>query len=596
MVIPRFFHQRENGFPRGFPGTGSGAVISLVAGMAAAAALPPANLSFLAYITLAPVIVAALGGGAATGFLCGWLWGMGRAWFAYAFLREINPAIPWLLAPVIALWPGCWAALLPWLWRNTLFDLGTELGGFEARSRHLREGAGALRMTLFIFGTAALFTLIEWTRSRLFVWNDLSVTQWRHPQIIQIASITGSYAVVFLIALVNGGVFALFFRRARLAALPVAIIFAGVVIFGAIRCALPAPAAPDDRPLQIVLIQGDLSQRRHAGLDSAREALDIYRELSRRAIADYPDADLIVWPESAVPLPFFHDRNLEHELLLSDYGALCRDYQRTVRQLAAAGTPFLIGALDTAPSLPVSGHDPGTTNSALHFDGSGRLLAKYDKIHRVPFGEYIPFRSLLPGWVISVIDMGRDLVPGNNFNPLELADGTRFGVAICYEGVFGYLTRDFARRGAQLLVVLSNDAWYPRSSEPEQHLANAVIRAVETGLPMVRVGNNGGSGVVTPHGVFTQGLVTPGGEQRPELGRGRAYGAVEVRPRPVGVGTTIYVRFGEWFVALLALPALGVIVYSSANWRRRKRELLRRSSPHPAVNNHRDEHVPGKIS
>ena len=128
----------------------------------------------------------------------------------------------------------------------------------------------------------------------------------------------------------------------------------------------------------------------------------------------------------------------------------------------------------------------------------------------------------------------------------------RAGVAICYEGIFSYLTRAFALRGANVLVVISNDAWYPTSSEPEQHLANAVMRAVETGLPMVRCGNNGGSLVVLPTGEITQILEVPGPEKRLELRRGRGFRklAVHVPDHPA---PTFFVRFGEWILLVLAI-------------------------------------------
>ncbi|MBR2873286.1 MAG: hypothetical protein IKB99_07295, partial [Lentisphaeria bacterium] len=126
---------------------------------------------------------------------------------------------------------------------------------------------------------------------------------------------------------------------------------------------------------------------------------------------------------------------------------------------------------------------------------------------------------------------------------MELPGQLKVSIAVCYEGVFGYLTRDFARRGAKVLTVLSNDAWYPRSSEPEQHLANAVMRAVETGLPMVRCGNNGGSGIVLPDGTLTGFLDVPNQKGRVEIKRGQAWGKVKV-PYKNDPVMTFYVKYG----------------------------------------------------
>jgi apolipoprotein N-acyltransferase len=229
-----------------------------------------------------------------------------------------------------------------------------------------------------------------------------------------------------------------------------------------------------------------------------------------------------------------------------------REYAETFRRLLdESKIPFLIGALDFAYPKPGE-REFGSTNSALYFTPDGRLTYKYDKIHRVPYGEYIPFRKYLPAFLIDMVDMGRDLTPGINRTPLELPDGLKVSTAVCYEGVFGYLTRDFARRGAKVLLVISNDAWYPRSSEPEQHLANAVMRAVETGLPMVRCGNNGGSGLVRPDGSLTGFLDVPGEPGRVEIKRGRAFGIVETKYCSTPQ-LTFYVRYGEWLIGVLLI-------------------------------------------
>ena len=269
----------------------------------------------------------------------------------------------------------------------------------------------------------------------------------------------------------------------------------------------------------------------------------------------------MIWPESAVPVPF----RAAHPISAK--------FRRTVQSLGLSyRVPMLVGAIDFRDPLPRDGSTPQVTNSALHFDRSGRLIHKYDKIHRVPFGEYIPFRELLPGFIIDRIDMNRDLAPGTNFNPVPLRENVRAGVAICYEGIFSYLTRAFALRGANVLVVLSNDAWYPTSSEPEQHLANAVTRAVETGLTMVRCGNNGGSLVVLPTGEITQVLEVPGAEKRLELRRGRGILPVRIHV-PEQPEKTVFVRFGEWFVLLLGIGCAAWMLFAVEQFVRRKRHL-----------------------
>ncbi len=514
-------------------------LLSFAGGLLFAAALPPLNLWFLGFFALAPLVWCAsqLGWGKAA--LCGWMWGLGWALFAFQFLREIEWIVPYLLAPVIGIWPAVSGALISCVGRNLLYPAKIQAEPFETRKNWLKARVPWYRVLLFVLASAVIYTLVEWTRSRLFTWNDLSVTQWRNLLLIQICSVTGSYGVLFLVALTGSAAAALPFRKGWFIFLGVLFLLFANHVWGFMQKETIPSRFPKDRKWRPLLIQGDLSQRRHAGEEQFREALKVYTELTAAAAKKFPKADVIVWPESAVPVP------------LRSAHPWSREYAAAVQQLIAdSRKPMLIGTLDFAFPLPREAA-PGFTNSALYFDKEGTLRYKYDKIHRVPYGEYIPFRKYLPEFLIKMVDMGRDLTPGVNWTPLAIPDGPRVSVAICYEGVFGYLTREFARQGANVLLVLSNDAWYPRSSEPEQHLANAVMRAVETGLPMVRCGNNGGSLLVWPSGFVSQGLRAFGGDvtKRVYLQRGRSCGIVEVpyfdAPEP-----TFYVKHGEWLIGV----------------------------------------------
>ena len=130
-----------------------------------------------------------------------------------------------------------------------------------------------------------------------------------------------------------------------------------------------------------------------------------------------------------------------------------------------------------------------------------------------------------------------------------------------------------------MLLVISNDAWYPTSSEPEQHLANAVARSVETGLYSVRCGNNGGSLLISPSGVISQVLTVPG-TGLPELRRGRGIGVIEV-PVPQNPQMTFYTRYGEWFTVLCGLLSLAGLVAAGTGFLSFRRELLARLEPAP---------------
>ena len=509
-------------------------LFSFSGGLLFAAALPPLNFRLPAFAALAPLVWCASRADWKKAALCGWFWGLGWALFAFQFLREIEPPVPYLLAPVLALWPAAAGALISWIGKNLLYPAAVLCEEYETRKDYLEKRLPWYRTLAFIFAAAAIYTLVEWTRSRLFTWNDLSVTQWQNLPFIQISSVTGSYGVLFLTALGGAALGAVTLRKGRYCLLGVLLLLLCNWGWGIYR--LKYDKFQSDRVWSPALIQGDLSQRRHAGEAQFREAMQIYISLSYQAAKLKPD--LIIWPESAVPVPLRSSHPWSRE-----YAQIFRLMMQNCR------VPMLIGALDFAYPKPGE-TEWGVTNSALYFDSTGRLRYKYDKIHRVPYGEYIPFRKYLPEFLIRMIDMGRDLTSGINRTPLELPGELKVSTAICYEGVFGYLTRDLARRGAKVLLVLSNDAWYPRSSEPEQHLANAVMRAVETGLPMLRCGNNGGSGVVNPDGSLSDFLDVPGQPGRVEIKRGRAFGKVEVRYKNTP-GMTFYVRYGEWFIGVL---------------------------------------------
>ena len=190
-----------------------------------AAALPPLNWSWAAWIFLLPLFWAGSVYRWKFSWLCGWFWGLGWAFFSCRFLREIEFFVPYLIAPVLALWPALWAGLLPGLKNCCLFPARAALWKSSERRDFLKNELSGWRVLYYSFTATLLFTLICWSRSRLFVWNDLSVTQWRNLPVIQLAALTGSYGIVFLIVLVNAGLFAvLYFRKRGIAAAAAALL------------------------------------------------------------------------------------------------------------------------------------------------------------------------------------------------------------------------------------------------------------------------------------------------------------------------------------------------------------------------------------
>jgi apolipoprotein N-acyltransferase len=313
------------------------------------------------------------------------------------------------------------------------------------------------------------------------------------------------------------------------------------------------------------LIQGDISQRRHANNEEAREALDIYVKMSKAITARQPD--IIIWPETAVPYPY------------RGSGEICRDYRFQLFSLIRdSGIPLLIGTVEFEDLPAGTTRLPGITNAALLIGKTGEPGAKYEKVNPVPFGEYVPFRKYLPAWLVKMADMGRDLTPGKSLEPMNISPGVEAGISICFEDVFDYIAREEARRGANLLLVITNDAWYPTSSEPAQHLANAVFRTVETGLPMLRVGNNSASCLINPNGEITECLMNK------KLPNGKTVFAPELRGRTSGIFTimlelrpeiTFYTRFGNLFIAFCWILGTAGAIMGGFTWYRKKTALVK---------------------
>lgn len=476
-------------------------------------------------------------------------------WTAISFfwLREIHPAIPFLLAPVMAVFAGVWGMTAAFLSNHVFFPREVSAKGFQAEEEYR---ASFWREAAFAALTAAGYVAVyEYARSYMLPWNFLSAALWKRSELLLLASTTGGAGVSFVLAW--GGI-ALGMAVIRRTWKPFALsLAAGAAMLGA--GALLHPDFPADAPeFTAGLVQGDISQRRNADAKRAEEALDVYLALTRELVKRKPD--VIFWPETAVPYPFFSTSPVSARYR-TELGRIIRDNSQRM----------VIGTLDFVLS-PSREKVIGFTNSALFFDTSGGQAGRFDKVHRVPYGEYIPFRSWLPDFLVRCIDMNRDLTPGESFVPLEVVPfEVRAGMMICFEDVFPYVPREEVRRGANVLATITNDAWYPASSEPEQHLANSVMRAIECNLYFVRTGNNGGSCVITPRGRIEQVLEVPG-EGPLEIRRGRGIAKVKFRA-PEWAELTLFNRWGDWFSWLCLASYLLFLLYGAREFFARRARL-----------------------
>jgi apolipoprotein N-acyltransferase len=345
---------------------------------------------------------------------------------------------------------------------------------------------------VFLFAPA-LWVALEWVRAHAlsgFPWASLGYSQYLNRPLIQVAELTGVYGVSFALVLGNVLVERLLYaarqRRWRAVMLPWGLTVSCLVAIGGFgiwrleggRIALPVGATE----VGVALIQGNIAQDQKWDLASRERIFGIYSALTHEA-ATAADVDLIVWPEAATPFLFANDPQYRaRQLLLAE----------------EAGRPLLFGS----PTSSREGSQDVMYNSAFLIGPDATVLGRYDKIHLVPFGEYIPLRRLLFFLDKLVIGMG-DFGSGEAYTVMTVPQG-RFAVLICFEIIFPELVRHFVRNGAQFLANITNDAWFGSSPASYQHLSMVVFRAVENRVSIVRAANTGISAVIDPTGRLVQ--------------------------------------------------------------------------------------------
>jgi apolipoprotein N-acyltransferase len=272
----------------------------------------------------------------------------------------------------------------------------------------------------------------------------------------------------------------------------IGVLYVGLVIFlgGYSLTRLPQVEILEERALQaeVTVIQGNIEQELKWRPEKKAQTIEQYSRLTREGLQGRL-SELVIWPETA--LPFYP----EHDPLFME-----------VRNLARSLNIFL---LTGAPRVEVGQVQAGETepkmtffNSSLLLDSQGNSLDRYDKRHLVPFGEYVPFADYLT-FIQPLVENVGDFAAGRRQPPLSFGN-FKLGVLICYESIFPDISRQWVEDGANLLVNISNDAWYGRSSAPHHSLAMAVLRAVENRRSLVRAANTGVSAMVLPSGRVEQ--------------------------------------------------------------------------------------------
>jgi apolipoprotein N-acyltransferase len=330
-----------------------------------------------------------------------------------------------------------------------------------------------------------LWTVLEFIRSRVltgFPWENLAYSQYLNKYVVQIADITGIYGISFLIVLVNLTIFealktGITNRRATRETMITFFVVLLVISYGYFRVSEMDRLLVQAPSTDAALIQGNIDQSSKWDPLYQNKTIDIYESLSDAAALR--KGGIIIWPETAVPF-FFEDP-----------GPL---QQKVIGVSRRTGCSLLVGS----PRYEKVGAGIFYRNSAYLIQPNGTVSGCYDKVHLVPYGEYVPLKNLFPFIDKLVTGIG-DFRPGKGFIPL--VNGERhLGVLICYEGIFPEHARAYKQSGADLLINITNDAWFGRSSAPYQHLSMIVFRAVENRVYLARAANTGISAFVDPLG------------------------------------------------------------------------------------------------
>ena len=436
--------------------------------------MPHFPLGVLAWVALVPLLLCLEGKTPLEGFRLGWVTGfVGFTGILYWVIIAMHRygGIPIVISLIILI------AL-------TLY-LSLYVSAFAALLCMVRTktGWGALILA------PPLWVALEYLRSILltgFPWENLGYSQYMALPVIQIADATGVYGISFLVVLVNGLISAsiLQSRRTGKASLRVVlflvILLGAVFAYGSMRIHQEKERISTQIPIRIGIVQGNIDQSIKWEAGYQRETVEIYRTLTQEIAKGHPD--LVIWPEAALPFFFASEQPVS---------SIVRNIPPETGVSLLFGSPFYQEEEGRIRYL----------NSAYLLSPAGKITGRYDKIHLVPFGEYVPLSRFLP-FIEPLVESVGDLVSGDETMGtvvLSIPRG-KFGVLICYEIIFPELSRKFIQKGADFLITISNDAWFGETSAPFQHFSMATFRAVENRAFVARAANTGISGIIDSTG------------------------------------------------------------------------------------------------
>lgn len=515
-----FSSKRYSGY--GFP---------LLSGLFLALSFPSPGLFPLAWIAFIPLFFTIKDQSPGKAFLSGWLAGIvyfggtlywvGMSLISHGGLRWlISSIVFFVLISYLASYVGFFCMLLQ-------YGVGDEK----------RSG---------IFFAPALWVVLEWGKGRFlsgFPWASLAYSQTEFLSIIQIADFGGIYGVGFVMMLCNRALY-LGFRGAlgqykQASAIqwrPLVVAFSVFLFsffYGVFRL---SETSGIQSQMRVAVIQGNIAQDQKWDRDFRKHTIENYERLSTEALLEEVEKpDLIVWPEAVLPFIFgteaMEEQGLRHFAQEKD-------------------VHLLVGA----PSMAVP--SPGKVslrNSAYLISPDTDQISQYDKLHLVPFGEYVPFPEFL-FFIEKFVEGLADFTPGRDAVVFQV-DEAQVGTVICFELIFPEVVRRFVQNGAMLMSTMTNDAWFGRTSAPYQHFSMMTFRAIEHRIPFARAANTGISGFIDSRGnVIQQTRLFTEAHTSATL--------------PLRQGMTLYTRFGDFFVVFCAIISLSFLCRTLINRRK----------------------------
>jgi apolipoprotein N-acyltransferase len=509
------------------------AVVFALTVFLAVAAFPPFKAPEFAYAMLVPGIYWAYTRPRFKLYAGTMLAAQAVAWtIILAWLHHVTWAGLFLLGPFVGIWIGVWYLAAGWMLPRMV-------------------GQPILTRLLAMSGLAGAWVVVEWTRTWLlggFPWLPLAASQWERASILQIAAYTGAYGTSFVLVMMNLGFGAYAHRlfRENVTGINKRSQEFFLALFLLLACVCVQFTESFNRrgyarPLaRVAFVQPNIPQDVKWDPARAPAILDVLQKTTLEAAASRPD--LIIWPESVMPLAVRGD-------------ATAKAFVEAL--VKRAGVPLLLGS----NAVERQGRPDETWyNAALLVTPESGVSEKYyAKRQLVPFGEYVPFRPLL-GWLNKFVPIGEgDFGRGEDSRPLLVTlrdQPVIVGPLICYEDIYPRLSRFSALAGANLLIVVTNNGWFGEGGAAYQHAAHAVLRAVETRRPVLRCGNGGWSGWIDEFG-SVRSVVT------------NAEGTIYFRgTRTVDVTRdarwvdqpTFYTEHGDWFVVV----AVGLFMFGVA--------------------------------